>query len=266
MADTSGEFDRGEREFGRVHRIAKGVYSLPTRFDFMGVHPINNRSVIVQVPGAKGEPRGALAIVNPAELLPDAERDLRRIEEETGARVRYLISPGDWHYLFIGSYLRVFPEARAYVAPGRIPSKAPGFDFSLLDVDADNPLPELAPALVVHSFKGLADFTDPAGKLPRFELVFYIPALRAITSGDVLSYYQALTPAQVSAGYVEDRVSFHFFKQRLVRDARAVEQSLDHVLAWDFDRYISIHGPLGNMLDRGAHAHVEDVRAWVKGL
>jgi len=152
------------------------------------------------------------------------------------------------------------------VAPGRIPSKDPGFEFSLLDVGADNPLPGLAPSLVVHSFAGLADFTDPAGKLPRYELVFHIPALRAITSGDVL-YYNArgsLSPALEAAGQVEGKVDFHHMKSRMVRDARAAERSLDRILAWDFDRYVPIHGPLGNMLDRGAHADVEAVRAWLR--
>jgi hypothetical protein len=265
MGNTSSEFDRQEADFGRVHRIALGVYSLPTRFDFMGVHPINNRSVIVHVPGPGA---GSLAIINPAELLADAERDLRRLEEETGARVRYLISPGDWHYLFIGPYLRAFPEARAYVAPGRVPSKAPGYEFTLLDIEADNPLPELAPAITVHSFKGLADFTDPNGKLPRFEFVFHIPAINAITSGDVL-YYAApgsLSPAQLAAGQIAGRIAFHHFKGRMVRDRRAVERSLARILEWDFERYVSIHGPLGNMLAEGAHAQVADVLAWAKAL
>ncbi len=250
MGSESDDFNPREGDFGRVHRVAPGVYTLPTRFDFMGVHPINNRSVIVHVPGPQG---GALAIINPAELLPAAERDLRAVEDATGAHIKYLISPGDWHHLFIGDYLRAFPEARAYVPPGRIPSKAPSYEFSLLDVEADNPLPELAPALVAHSFKGLADFTDPAGKLPRFELVFYLPSIRALTSGDVLAYSApgSLTPALASMGRVEGRVQFHFFNERMVRDARAVERSRARVRAWDFDRYISIHGPLGNMLERG---------------
>jgi hypothetical protein len=264
MGDTSMEFDPHEPEFDVVHQVATGVYTLPTRFSFMGVHPINNRSVIVHVPGPGP---GSLAIVNPAELLPAAEASLLRLQEKTGAPVRYLVSPGDWHYMFIGPYLRLFPEARAYVAPGRVPSKSPGYEFSLLDVGADNPLPELAPALVVQCFAGLADFTDPAGNLPRYELVFHIPAIRAITSGDVL-YYNArgsLTPALEAAGQVEGRVDFHFARSRMVRDARAAERSLDTILGWDFDRYLSIHGPLGNMLERGAHADVEGVRAWMRG-
>jgi hypothetical protein len=270
VGNASDDFDPHEASFGRLHRLAKGVHTLPTRFDFMGVHPINNRSVIVHVPGSgsTGVGGGALAIVNPAELLPAAEEDLRRLEEETGARVRYLISPGDWHYLYIGDYLRAFPEARAFVPPGRIPSKAPGFAFSLLDVEADNPLPELAPSIVAHSFKGLADFTDPEGKLPRFELVFYLPAIRAITSGDVL-YYNApgsLTPPMKAMGHVDGRLDFHSFKARMVRDPRAVERSLARILEWDFDRYVSIHGPLGNMMEQGARAHVEDLRAWARSL
>jgi hypothetical protein len=254
--------DFNEPDFGVVHKVARGVYTLPTRFSFMGAHPINNRSIIVHLPGPG---RGALAIINPAELVPEAEQSLRKLQDELEAPIRYLISPGDWHYLFIGHYIRAFPEARAYVAPGRVPSKAPDYDFTLLAIEDDNPLPELAPALVVHSVKGLADFTDPSGKLPRHELAFWIPAIEAVTSGDVFYFNKtgSLLDASRAIGQVEGRVDFHSFKDRMIKDPRALARSLDTILGWDFDRYLSIHGPLGNMRLSGARDDIRAVREWV---
>ena len=102
----------------------------------MGAHPINNRSVVVHVPSG-GAGKGTLAVINPTEPQPAAIERLRRLEEETSAVVRYLISPGDWHHLFIGSYLQAFPEARAFVPPGRIPSKNPNYPFTLIDVTVE---------------------------------------------------------------------------------------------------------------------------------
>jgi hypothetical protein len=234
----------------------------------MGTIPLHNRSVVVRIPPRKAGEDGTLVVINPAELRPEVESALRRLEEETRSTIRYLVSPGDWHYLFIGQYVKAFPAAKAYVPPGRIPSKAPDFPYTLIDVDAaeQNPFPELLPHLVCLSFGGLLDFTDPEGKLPRHELVFFHPGSRAITSGDVLYYVgkDELHPQAKAMGQRARVVDFHFFKWKMVRDAGAVQRSFERILTWDFDRYISIHGEPGNMLDHGAKAQVADLLAWSK--
>jgi hypothetical protein len=262
----NSEFNRHEPGFNVLHKVSENVYTFLTPFLFSGVAPINNRSVVAHIPAGEGQARGTLVIINPAQLTPEIERDLLRLSEETSSVVRYLISPGDWHYLFIGQHLKAFPEARAYVPPGRIPSKKPNFEYTLIDVDADNPFPELSPHLVAFNFKGLLDFADPAGKLSRYELVFLLPAVRAITSGDVFYYNggEELHPMQKSLGQVLHTLDFHFAKWRMVKNAEALERSLGRILEWDFDRYISIHGQPGNMLEQGAKAHVEKVLSWAK--
>jgi hypothetical protein len=50
----------------------------------------------------------------------------------------------------------------------------------------------------------------------------------------------------------------------MVRSAAAVQRSFEQMMAWDFDRYISIHGEPGNMLEHGAKAQVADLLAWSK--
>jgi hypothetical protein len=256
-------FDRNEPGFNTLHRVSGHVYTYVTEFLFLGRSPIHNRSVIVHVPDAPGG--AALAIINPAELPAAVEDSLHELERSTGARVRYLISPGDWHYLFIDQHVRAFPEARALVPPGRIPAKNPAFAYTLLDVEAGNPLPELAPQVIAMTCRGLADIMDPTGTRPRHELVFYLPEIRAITSGDVFYYIgvDELSPAQVAIGQRARVLDFHFAKWKMIRDAAAFRGSLERVLAWDFDRYISIHGGPGNMLERGARAHLEEVLSWI---
>lgn len=181
--------------------------------------------------------------------------------------MRYLISPGDWHWLFIGQHLAWFPEATAYVPPGRIPAQKPDFAYKLIDVAAPNPFPELAPHVVALTFEGLLDFTTPEASLPRHELVFYFPKARAITSGDVLYYLGVDEPneRQKSLGQRARVVDFQFAKWRMVRDPAAVRRSLERILGWDFDRYISVHGGPGNMLEAGAKNHIARLLEWANG-
>ncbi len=260
------EFNKNEPGLDVLHHVGGNVYTYVTSFFFDGKFPMQNRSVIVHIPAAEPAERGALAIINPVELSAGMEQSIRRLEEQTNATVQYLISPGDWHYLFIGQHLKAFPLARAYVPPGRIPGKNPDFAYTLIDVAADNPFPELSPHVIVQNCKGLLDFMDPDGKLPRYELVFYLPAVHAIASGDVFFYVGAeeLNPMQKSFGMQLHVLEFHFMKGRMVKDSEALQGSLERIMEWDFDRYIAVHGDPGNMQEQGTKADVEKVLAWAK--
>ena len=52
----------------------------------------------------------------------------------------------------------------------------------------------------------------------------------------------------------------------LATDLERAQRSLERVLAWDFDRYVSIHGAPGNMLESGAKAHIAEIAAWAKSV
>lgn len=259
-------FNRNEPGFDVVHEVSDGLYTFPTEFFFQGVHPTHNRGIIVHVPARSAGSRGTLAIINPAEPRPAVLQQIRQLEVELSASVRYLISTGDWHWLFMGQHLAAFPQATAYVPPGRIPAKDPGFPYQLIDVAAPNPFPELAPRVVALAFEGLLEFTTPELSLPRHELVFHFPEARAIASGDVLYYHAVdeLSERQKSLGQRARVVDFHFAKWRMVRDPLAVQRSLQRILAWDFDRYISVHGAPGNMLESGAREHVARILEWAE--
>lgn len=259
-------FNRHEPDFDVLHRVCEGLYTFTTRFLFQGAHPIHNRSLIVHVPAASTGERGTLVVINPAELTPRVQRQLEQLEAELFASVRYLISPGDWHWLFIRQYVAAFPTATAYIPPGRIPSLLPDFEYRLIDVCAPNPFPELAPYVVALCFDGLLEFTVTDEQRPRHELVFYFPQARAITSGDVLYYHgvEQLTEPQSALGAKARVVDFHFAKWHMVRDPALLQRSLERILDWDFDRYIAIHGAPGNMLESGARGHVAQILAWAR--
>jgi len=260
-------FNRHEPDFDVLHRVSEGLFTFVTRFQF-GEIPLHNRSLIVHVPTASSDGRGSLVIINPAELSASIRAAIEELEQQSNAVVRYLISPGDWHHLFIEQHARAFPHARAHVPPGRIPAQSPAYEYATIDVLADNPFPELAPHLQISIFRGLVDFLDPARprKRPRYELVFHHPASRTITSGDVLYYSgaDALTPEESARGLHLRTLGFHFLKWQLIGDPQAVARSLERILQWDFAHYISIHGGPGNMLEREAKAHIESLLTWAK--
>jgi len=264
--ETMTGFNRHEPDFDVVHEVSEGLYTFVTRFLFQGAHPIHNRSVIIHVPAAAAGARGALAIINPAELRPEVKEQIERLEADLSATVRYLISPGDWHWMFIHQHVAAFPEATAYVPPGRIPSMQPNFAYRVIDVAADNPFPELEPHVVAMTCQGLLEFTKAEVGLPRHELVFHFPKARAITSGDVFYYHGVaeLNERQKALDVKARVVDFHFAKWRMVRDPVALRRSLERITAWDFDRYISIHGAPSNMLESGAKEHIERVLEWAK--
>ena len=260
-------FNSVEVEFGRLHQLSDHLYSYLTRFLFNGVSPINNRSVVVHLP-AEPTRASALAIINPAELTPELTADLHALERRTGAQVRYLISPGDWHYLFIGSYLTHFPAATAYVPPGRIPAKQPDFPYTVIDVAADCPFPELRPHLDSLIFRGLLDVEDPSRARPRYELAFYHPESGAFTAADIFMYQGVGEPAPTLAarGQQYGVLAFHFFREKIIREPAAVSGSIARIAAWRPEHYVCQHGGLGNMVVGKAYEQVAAVQKWAAGL
>ena len=260
-------FNSAEAEFGRLHRLSDHLYSYLTHFLFNGVSPVNNRSVVVHLPTEAGR-AAALAIINPAELNADLIADLKALEQRTGAEVRYLISPGDWHHLFIGSYLTHFPSATAYLPPGRIPAKQPSFPYSLIDVTSDCPFPELRPHLDSLTFRGMLDVEDPTRTRPRYELAFYHPESQAFTAADIFAYQGVGAPAPTLAarGQQYGVLAFHFFREKIILDPSAVASSIDLIAAWRPEHYVCQHGGLGNMIVGKAYEQVEAVQRWAAGL
>jgi hypothetical protein len=186
-------FHSAEAEFGRLHQLSDHLYSYLTHFMFNGTVPLHNRSVVVHLP-AGANIAAALVITNPAELNPSLTADLKALEQRSGAQVRYLISPSDWHFLFIGTYLSEFPSATAYIPPGRIPAKHPDYPFTLIDVSIDNPFPELSPHLELFNFRDMLDVEDATRTKPRHELAFYHPESQAFTAADIFQYQRVDTP------------------------------------------------------------------------
>lgn len=260
---TQAHFDSHEADFNRLHKIADGLYSFVTYFRYDGKAPLQNRSIIVHRPSETG--KGELLIINPAEISSGIQEDLQALELRLNAKITRLISPGDWHYMFIGDYLKHFPAAKAYVCPGRVPEKNPGFPFTLIDVDSKSKIQTWSPELEIIAVQGLRDFSSPLPDNPRNELVFYHPSSRSIIVGDLLWYARGeLEPHQMAMGMRANLLEFHFAKWKMVRDRQLLLDCLSEIMKWDFVHFISVHGGPGNMLLNTAKHQMQAIVDWAR--
>src|SRR5262249_26417578 len=81
---------------------------------------------------------GHLLVHSPIALRPPL-----RAEVDALGTVRYLVAPNRYHHLFINEWLRVYPHAQAFAAPG-LPEKRPDVAFAgVLDDGAGPWAPEV---------------------------------------------------------------------------------------------------------------------------
>ena len=196
------------------------VASRPLRI-FVG--DVGARMTVLRVAG------GELMLHSPVPL----DEALQRALEERG-RVRWLIGPSKVHHLFLGDYVQAFPEAKLCGAPG-LAEKRPDLSFDYVLGGAP---PPGWPAQVA------------------FQLVAGAPLMNEVALLHVPSRTLILTDLafNVVPGPSNRARFFHwlvgatgrFGPHRLVklgfRDKRALRESIDRILAWDFDRIVVSHG------------------------
>jgi hypothetical protein len=94
------------------------------------------------------------------QVLPE----VRRVEGETGLKVRTLISPGGGHHLRLPEWRDALPEATVWVPPVRIPHTPSAQKLMqgprVKVMDLANPMPELAGTVDFVIFDGLLGFPD----------------------------------------------------------------------------------------------------------
>jgi hypothetical protein len=172
---------------------------------------------------------GGLFLHSPVRLDDGTKRAL----DDLGP-VRAIVAPSKVHHLFAGEYARAYPAARLHGAPGLAEKRRE------LRVDAvlgEGPAPEWRDRIDQRLFRGAPVLNEviflhaPSRTLVLTDLAFNVPAER--TAGARLFYW--LTGA---AG----RFGPHRLVRTMVRDRRAARDSVEQVLAWDFDRVIVSHG------------------------
>lgn len=251
---------------------------------------IANRSILYRLHG----PDGAFLVVLNALWVegPDAPaiRAIKALAEETGAPVRFVLTPGSMHNLNLPTYAEAFPEARVCIPRGRIPRVHPELllhdNVELYPVDA--PPPELADAgLQVMVFRGMCEgptsarFQKMSGNLgyrcesAEPQVFLHVPT-GTITNGGHHMWYQhddrpLMQMSSASRFMMEKLMGVRFDIEPgslwieengafAIADRDLVQASARRILGWTFDKMIDIHAPPGALVTEGAYA------IWEKAL
>jgi len=210
-------------------------------FKVLGVLDIGTRMTVVRLPG------GGLFLHSPVK----ADAHMRGAVEALGS-VRAIVAPNYVHHLFIGPWKAAYPQARLLGAPGLARKRR--------DLPFDAELGDEPDA----SYAGAVDQVFVRGAPLLNEVAFLHAASRTLLLTDLAFHPTAASSRGVRIWTTLTRVRDGFGPNSLVRlfvrDRRAMRESLDRVLAWDFDRVTLTHG---DVLESGGREALRRAYAWL---
>ncbi len=214
------------------------VFDRPQRF--LGLH-VGTRMTVIRLPD------GGLFVYSPVPL-----DDATRNELDPLGPVRHVIAPNRFHHLHIGDYRAAYGEALLWAAPG-LPEKRPDVHFD--GVLGDEPDTGWAGSLAQRWVRG-APAID--------EVAFLHPASGTLLLADLAMNYRdgagGLTAAWLWLTGVRGRFGVSRLVRRAFRDRAAARESLDAILAWDFERIVVSHGVV---LHRQGKRLLREAYAWL---
>ena len=175
-----------------------------------------------------------------------------RTELDAIGRVCFAVAPNRVHHLYAGAVAQLYPEARLWVAPG-LDRKRP--DLAFVAVLGDE-----AP----EEWRGEVDQVFFRGRPYENEVVFFHRASRTLLLCDLAFNFgpRAAAPTRLLMKLI--RSYGHFGPSKLdpllIRDRVAARQSLERILAWDFDRVIVAHGEI---LETGGREALRTGYSWL---
>ena len=162
-----------------------------------------------------------------------------RAEVEAIGPLRHIVAPGDYHYFHVAAWQEAFPEATTWICPG-VERKLPNLRFDWLLGDRSPP-----------EWEREIDQVLVRGTRFIVEVAFFHRASRTLILTDLVEYVGDETPG------ASDRLLRFWWKavfrmwnrakpapeyQMGWRDKAAARESLERILAWDFERVVLAHG------------------------
>lgn len=204
------------------------------------VGDIGTRMTVVRLPD------GGLVLHSPVRLDAETKQALDAV-----GRVRCVVAPSKVHHLFVGDYASAYPDARLFAPPGLAEKRT---DLHFHGELGDQTAAEWNGTLEQHLFRGARLMN---------EVVFFHPASRTLILTD-LAFNMTAPPsgrARLFCWLVGARgFGPHRIIRAGIRDRRAARESLQRILAWDFDRVIVTHG---EVLETGGHRCVAEAFAFL---
>jgi hypothetical protein len=223
-----------------LRQLAENVWVVERPQSFYGL-PVGARMTVIRLAGER------LLLHSPVAL----DADLREQLESLG-RVRFAVAPNRVHHLHAGEVAQAYPGAKLWVAPG-LERKRPDLVFEAVLTDE-------AP----EEWRGEVEQVFFRGRPYENEVVFFHPASRTLMLCDLAFNFGPRTAAPTRLLMKLLRSYGHLGPSKLdpllIRDRRAARESLERILAWDFDRIIVAHG---DVLESGGHEILRRGYAWL---
>ena len=159
-----------------------------------------------------------------------------RQELDALGTVRFIVAPNKLHHLFVLDFMAVYPDARVFCSPD-LPKKRPDIPFE--SVLGDTPEPGWAADI---------DQVVIRGHIYLDEVVFFHRNSRTLILADLCESGHADSPplSRLSARLVGiyEKPGPPIDMKLMFRDKVATRESIEKVMAWDFDKMILSHGHL----------------------
>jgi hypothetical protein len=223
-----------------LKQLAEDLWVAERPQTFYGL-PVGTRMTVMRLADRR------LLLHSPVALEPELREELDSI-----GRVCFAVAPNRVHHLYAGEVVRAYPGTRVWVAPG-LERKRPDLVFeAVLSDDA----PE--------AWRGQIDQIFFRGRPYENEVTFYHRASRTLILCDLAFNFgpraAASTRLLMKLLRSYGRLAPSKLDPWLIRDRRAARESLERILAWDFDRIIVAHG---DVLESGGHETLRQGYAWL---
>jgi Domain of unknown function (DUF4336) len=224
----------------RLTSLDENIWVVRRPQTFYGL-PVGTRMTVIRLSG------GRLLLHSPVELDPGLRAQL-----DTLGEVRYAVAPNRVHHLYAGEVAKLYRQARLWVGPG-LERKRPDLHFE--GVLGDEPPEEWREEVGQVFFRG---------RPYENEVVFFHRSSRTLLLCDLAFNFGPRTPAptrllmKLFGSY--GRFGPSKLDPFLIRDRQAARQSLERILAWDFDRVVVAHG---EVLESGGREALRTGYAWL---
>lgn len=163
-------------------------------------------------------------------------------------KVRHLVAPNGFHHLYLKQASELYPDAALW-GPGAVQKKQPRLNIQRLSSESP-----WHPELEIQMVHGLSSQ----------ESVFFHPASRSLIVTDLLLHlYPQKQPDKMLFGLVglSDKLCWDkVISPFLLKDRKALLQSVQAIMKWDFERIIMSHG---RVVELDAKARFTEAMGWL---
>jgi hypothetical protein len=200
--------------------FADDVFIDTRRGKFLGVET-GSRMTVVRMAD------GGLFVHSPVGL----DDDTRRAVDALGP-VRAVVAPSVFHHLYVGAWMRAYPDAVYGACPG-LEWKRPDLPFTCVIADEPHSAWERDLAQVYFSARR------------ENEVVFFHHKSRTLICCDALlnlAGHDHRSTRIVAQLMRNTAPGFGWMERFMVRDRAVARRQLDRILAWDIDKIVLSHG------------------------